>query len=69
MMQKKQMSRLSVNVKPEWMEEVDKYADSMGINRTSAVIMLVNQALEMKKALDVTSRYGDDLIKDMRARR
>lgn len=43
-----ELSRISINLPNSIIEKVKNYADSLGINVTSAYIVLLNQALEQK---------------------
>lgn len=45
-------ARFTVNLTHELADAVDKYAESMGINRTSAVSVLLSQALANQKAIN-----------------
>ncbi len=46
-----ELSRVSINLPNTIIEKVKVYADSLGINVTSAYIVLLNQALEQKDML------------------
>ncbi len=46
-----ELSRVSINLPNSIIERVKDYADSLGINVTSAYIVLLNQALEQKDML------------------
>lgn len=46
-----QLSRVSINLPNTIIDKVKNYADSLGINVTSAYIVLLNQALEQKDML------------------
>lgn len=50
-MAKVETVRLNVNLPKTLMESVDAYADSMNINRTSAVAVLLSQALNAQQAM------------------
>ncbi len=43
--------RVNINLPSRIVEKVKAYADSLGINTTSAYIVLLNQALEQKDAM------------------
>lgn len=51
-MVKTEMSRMGINIPTELLEQVDKYASSMNINRTSAVCVLLSQALNAHTTMD-----------------
>lgn len=46
-----ELERISINVPSSIVKKVKEYADSLGINYTSAYIILLNQALEQKDML------------------
>ena len=46
-----ELSRVSINLPNNIIDRVKKYADNLGINTTSAYIVLLNQALEQKDML------------------
>lgn len=50
-MSKSEVQRLNVNIPITLMERLDNYADRMNINRTSAVAVLLSQALDSQKAI------------------
>lgn len=52
----KNITRVTVNLNSELVEQVDKYADDMNINRTAAVAVLLSQAVNSQKAM---SDIGD----------
>lgn len=45
-------ARFTVNLTQELADAVDKYAESMGINRTSAVSVLLSMALANQRAMN-----------------
>lgn len=45
-MPKVETSRVTVNMPVGLLSEVDKYAESMNINRTSAISVLLSQAIQ-----------------------
>lgn len=47
----KSITRVTVNLNSELVEKVDKYAEDMNINRTSAVAVLLSQAINEQKAI------------------
>lgn len=47
------LKKLAVNVDETLIEKIDIYANSLHINRTAAVSVLLSQALETKEGLDV----------------
>lgn len=46
-----ELSRVSINLPNNIIEKVKNYADELGINTTSAYIVLLNRALEQKDML------------------
>lgn len=50
-MARSEVVRLNINLPVPLMERVDDYADKMNINRTSAVAVLLSQALDGQKAI------------------
>ena len=51
-MVKAEMSRMGINIPTELLEQVDKYASSMNINRTSAVCVLLSEALNAHSTMN-----------------
>ena len=49
--EKPNVSRLTFNIPSGLLERLDEYADSMSVNRTSAICFLLSQALSSQKAL------------------
>ncbi len=47
-----ELSRVSINLPNSIVNKVKNYADSLGINTTSAYIVLLNQALEQKDVMN-----------------
>lgn len=45
-------SRLGINIPTELLKELDNYASNMNISRTSAVCVLLSQALNSQKAMN-----------------
>lgn len=45
------ITRVTVNLNSELVEQVDKYAEDMNINRTAAVAVLLSQAVNSQKAM------------------
>lgn len=50
-MVKTETSRMGINIPTELLGRVDEYANKMAINRTSAVCVLLSQALDSQKAM------------------
>lgn len=46
-----ELTRVNINLPTSLVEEIKEYADSIGINTTSAYIVLLNQALEYKTVM------------------
>lgn len=47
----KEITRVTVNLASELVKQVDAYADSMNINRTSAVAVLLSTCISNQKAM------------------
>ena len=45
-------TRMGMNIPKELMDKLDEYADRMNISRTSAVCVLLSQALDSQKAVN-----------------
>lgn len=59
-----ELERVSINLPSSIVSKVKEYADGLGINYTSAYIVLLNQALEQKdmlKNLPIMFNMVDDL--------
>lgn len=50
-MAKVETSRMVMNIPVELLSQLDEYASKMNINRTSAVCVLLSQALTSQKAM------------------
>ena len=48
--------RINMNMPIELVTRLDNYATSMNINRTSAICVLINTALESRKAMNDLSK-------------
>lgn len=48
---KAELFRLTINLPKTLIDSVDNYADSMNINRTSAIAVLLSQALNTQQAM------------------
>lgn len=46
-----ELTRVNINLPTSLVEDIKEYADSIGINTTSAYIVLLNQALEYKTVM------------------
>lgn len=46
------LTRVTVNLKSELVEQIDSYADELGLTRTSAVAVLLSQAINNQKVID-----------------
>ena len=47
-----ELKRVNINLPTDLVERVRKYADSLGVNTTSAYIYLLNQALDQKEQIN-----------------
>ena len=54
---KKETTRIHCNVTTELKARVEEYADNMNINVTSAIAVLLSQALDMQKAMTDFSEF------------
>ena len=45
-------TRMGMNIPTELMDKLDEYTDRMNISRTSAVCVLLSQALDSQKAVN-----------------
>ena len=61
-MSKIETVRLNVNLPKTLIESVDMYADSMNINRTSAVAVLLSQSLNAQQAMSDMSKLASILV-------
>lgn len=63
----KEITRVTVNLNSDLVRQVDSYADSMNINRTAAVAVLLSQSLNGQKAMtdlgEFVKLYQDELEK------
>lgn len=48
---KNELKRVSINLPLQIVERVKEYADNLGLNVTSAYIVLLNQALDQKEII------------------
>lgn len=48
---KNELKRVNINLPINLIERVKDYADNLGLNTTSAYIVLLNQALEQKQSI------------------
>lgn len=51
--------RVSINIPVETANRIDVYAQKMGITRTSAILVLCNQALDSMAAVSEMSKLSD----------
>ena len=51
-MQKVETNRINLNIPCDLSNRVDEYASKMNINRTSAICVLLNLALDSQKAMN-----------------
>jgi hypothetical protein len=57
----RELQRLNMNMPVNLIQQVDKYANRMNLNRTSAMICLVSTALEQSNAIDIMGELLDKL--------
>lgn len=48
----KETRRVNMNFPVDALERIDEYAESMAINRTSAILVLTKMALDSQKGID-----------------
>lgn len=48
----KETRRVNMNIPVDALERIDEYAESMAINRTSAILVLTKMALDSQKGID-----------------
>ena len=58
----REVKRININVPLDTLDRIDDYADRMSINRTSAILVLVNQALDAQKGMDTL----DELLRRLK---
>lgn len=46
------LTRVTVNLKSDLVEQIDKYADSMSLTRTAACAVLLSQAVNGQRAMN-----------------
>lgn len=61
-------TKVGFNVSNDLLVKIDEYAKSLYINRSSAICVLVSQALEQKKALDTLENIPN-LIAELEAKK
>lgn len=57
------LKRINMNMPSDLLEQVDTYAEKMGVNRSSAINMLVSTALEQKSAISTIENIMQELKK------
>ena len=50
------LTRLNMNIPVKLLDRIDEYADKVSLNRTSAVIMLLNNGLEQKDTVEILDK-------------
>lgn len=67
----REVKRININVPVETLERIDTYADNMSINRTSAILVLLSQAMDSQKALsdlgELLKLYQEEQAKTSKA--
>lgn len=51
-MANREVRRININIPVDALEKIDEYADKMCVNRTSAILFLVNQSLDAQKNMN-----------------
>jgi len=49
----RKITKITISVTENLLERIEEYANSLNINRSSAVSVLISQALEQKEAVNV----------------
>lgn len=57
--------RMNINVPSKLLNAVDNYASDMSLTRTSAVIVLINTALEQKNTIEVMEEMLKEIKKEI----
>lgn len=47
----REVKRININIPIDTLEKIDEYADKMTINRTAAILVLVNLSLDSQRAM------------------
>lgn len=47
----REVKRININIPIDTLEKIDEYADKMTINRTAAILVLVNLSLDNQRAM------------------
>ena len=67
----REVKRININVPVETLERIDTYADNMSINRTSAILVLLSQAMNSQKAMsdlgELLKLYQEEQAKTSKA--
>ena len=67
----REVKRININVPVETLERIDTYADNMSINRTSAILVLLSQAMDSQKAVsdlgELLKLYQEEQTKTSKA--
>jgi metal-responsive CopG/Arc/MetJ family transcriptional regulator len=60
----RELQKISFNIPTLLLDRIDEYADSVGINRTAAINLLISNSLDQQKALssiDVITKMFKEL--------
>lgn len=67
----REVKRININVPVETLERIDTYANNMSVNRTSAILVLLTQAMDSQKAMtdlgELLKLYQDEQAKTSKA--
>lgn len=67
----REVKRININVPVKTLERIDTYADNMSINRTSAILVLLSQAMDSQKAMsdlgELLKLYQEEQTKTSKA--
>lgn len=67
----REVKRININVPVETLERIDTYANNMSINRTSAILVLLSQAMDSQKAMsdlgELLKLYQEEQAKTSKA--
>ena len=59
----RETTKITINISVDLLKRVKEYGDKLSINRTSAMCVLMNQALEYKGAMDMAGNMTEVLSK------
>lgn len=63
------LKRVNMNLSEDLIEKIDAYAEIMGINRSSAISVLVSTQLQQQEALGTMKSLVEFVDKEQRSKR